>query len=441
VKKWVRRNGTGALDESTVYLGDLIEHHRWATGGGGENVLLHVRDGIARVALLRRGPAHPDDAGPAVRYELGDHLGSAAITVDDTGTWTNREEYFPYGETSFGGFARKRYRFTGMEREESRLAYHGARYYAPWLARWASCDPLRTKSGSYSYCAAAPLNMVDPTGSVETDPLRIEVDPANGGTKPDELAEWEAQLGPREYWSEEIVVEAPAWYREQFEEGGRGYDLSLGVLFGPPRRTSELDKLGIGVLALNAAPFIAYALEGLGPLAPAAGGGAASGMTVGSLAFAGGGGDLVLAGGAVGISVAIAQVAIAAGGVVAMAAKAIELAPYGGPEGGGGHHIPAKAAFREDPNYDPDEALAISSEMLEKLHLHHPNITRAQQFLYGDFAKTGQKMGWDVLRRIETDALVAQGVSRAVARGTVDKMIAHLRARGVTNLRTPYQRP
>ena len=30
----------------------------------------------------------------------------------------NREEYFPYGETSFGSFARKRYRFTGKERDE-----------------------------------------------------------------------------------------------------------------------------------------------------------------------------------------------------------------------------------------------------------------------------------------------------------------------------------
>ena len=36
----------------------------------------------------------------------------------------------------------KRYRYTGKERdEESGLHYHGARYYAPWLGRWTSCDP------------------------------------------------------------------------------------------------------------------------------------------------------------------------------------------------------------------------------------------------------------------------------------------------------------
>ena len=36
----------------------------------------------------------------------------------------------------------KRYRYTGKERdEENGLYYHGARYYAPWLGRWTSCDP------------------------------------------------------------------------------------------------------------------------------------------------------------------------------------------------------------------------------------------------------------------------------------------------------------
>jgi RHS repeat-associated protein len=69
-------------------------------------------------------------------------MGSSNLVIDDSGNLVNREEYTPYGETSFGSFARKRYRFTGKEKdEESGLYYHVARYYAPWLARWASCDP------------------------------------------------------------------------------------------------------------------------------------------------------------------------------------------------------------------------------------------------------------------------------------------------------------
>jgi RHS repeat-associated protein len=35
----------------------------------------------------------------------------------------------------------KRYRYTGKERDDnSGLSYYGARYLAPWLARWISPD-------------------------------------------------------------------------------------------------------------------------------------------------------------------------------------------------------------------------------------------------------------------------------------------------------------
>ena len=37
----------------------------------------------------------------------------------------------------------KRFRYTGKEKDEKTgLYYHGARYCAPWLARWVNCDPL-----------------------------------------------------------------------------------------------------------------------------------------------------------------------------------------------------------------------------------------------------------------------------------------------------------
>src|SRR5262249_20802237 len=70
--------------------------------------------------------------------------------------------------TSFGTYARKRYRFTGKERdEESGLYYHGARYYAPWLARWPSCDPLGIADGMnlYRYVHNNPVRLVDPSGT------------------------------------------------------------------------------------------------------------------------------------------------------------------------------------------------------------------------------------------------------------------------------------
>src|SRR5262249_56207009 len=111
----------------------VVEDRRIMEGGGTlENNTLQVMDDKSRIVLVRVGAPFPKDPSPALQFHLGDHLRSSHLVIDDTGAWTNREEYTPYGETSFGGFALKRYRFTGQERdEESGLYYHGARYYAP----------------------------------------------------------------------------------------------------------------------------------------------------------------------------------------------------------------------------------------------------------------------------------------------------------------------
>ena len=105
-----------------------------------------------------------------MKYHLADHLGSSNVVLDASGSLVNREEFSPYGETSFGSFAKKRYRFTGKERdEESGLNYHGARYYAAWLARWVSCDPAGTVDGPnlYQYVKSNPINGTDATGLAE----------------------------------------------------------------------------------------------------------------------------------------------------------------------------------------------------------------------------------------------------------------------------------
>src|SRR5581483_3577579 len=63
--------------------------------------------------------------------------------------------------------AAKRYRYTGMERdEESGLEYHSARYYLPWLGRWLSADPIGVSGGLnvYAYSHNAPLAYTDGNG-------------------------------------------------------------------------------------------------------------------------------------------------------------------------------------------------------------------------------------------------------------------------------------
>lgn len=175
IKKWVRRGGTAANDESAVYIDGFFEHRRWQKNGGGQNSHLHVMDNQSRVAIVCKGPRHPDDTGPIVQYHLGDHLGSSNVVLggptatDDS--FINREEFFPYGETSFGSYGRKRYRFTGEERdEESGMAYHADRYYAPAIARWSSADQNLSRDGPnlYAYVRDNPLRFCDPTGQQAT---------------------------------------------------------------------------------------------------------------------------------------------------------------------------------------------------------------------------------------------------------------------------------
>jgi RHS repeat-associated protein len=174
VKKLVRK---GTAVDVTVYVERIFEHH---VGDGGENTMMHVLDDQRRIAVVRVGPPLQGDTGPDVQYHLGDHLGSANVVVggDDPSAraFVNREELFPYGETSFGSFGKKRYRFIGKERdEESGLVYHGARFYAPWIARWIATDPasLQRHEGAtagraestYAYVDGNPMQFVDPDGN------------------------------------------------------------------------------------------------------------------------------------------------------------------------------------------------------------------------------------------------------------------------------------
>ena len=112
-----------------------------------------------------------------VRYQYDNHLGSAMPRADDAAEVITYEEYFPYGSTAYQGVRSqtetpKRYRYTGKEREETGLCYHGARYYIPWLGRWSSLDPVGLADGvnGFLYSGNSPLRYVDPKGTKKQDP-------------------------------------------------------------------------------------------------------------------------------------------------------------------------------------------------------------------------------------------------------------------------------
>jgi len=160
-----------------IYLGGIEIYREYAIDGTTitlERQSLHVPDGDRALALVETRTAGSDKA-PAqlVRYQYGNHLGSAVLELDDQSNIISYEEYFPFGSTSYQAVASqtgvpKRYRYTGKERdEENDLCYHGARYYAPWLGRWTACDPAGPADGLnlYAYVRGDPVARHDETGT------------------------------------------------------------------------------------------------------------------------------------------------------------------------------------------------------------------------------------------------------------------------------------
>jgi len=178
VRKVVEKNNDGTLIEERIYL-DGFEVFRRSNGSGLklERETLHLMDDQQRIALVetRTLDTTGDDPAPLqlIRYQFGNHLGSASLEMDDQAQIISYEEYTPYGSTSYQAVRSqtgtpKRYRYTGKERdEETGVYYHGARYYACWLARWISADPAKLVDGVniYTYSVCNPMRYKDPTGT------------------------------------------------------------------------------------------------------------------------------------------------------------------------------------------------------------------------------------------------------------------------------------
>ncbi|MFE2146037.1 SpvB/TcaC N-terminal domain-containing protein [Streptomyces sp. NPDC059456] len=162
----------GAVKNERRYLGGFELYREYGAGGTTlERETLHIGDAGEQIALVETAvlPA----GRPAVRYRFTDHQESVCVELDENGALVGHEEYHPYGTTAFqaGRTAAetglKRYRYTGKERDdETGLSYHGARYYAPWLGRWASCDPAGLADGPcrYAYARCGPVRFRDPDG-------------------------------------------------------------------------------------------------------------------------------------------------------------------------------------------------------------------------------------------------------------------------------------
>ncbi|TKC94642.1 RHS repeat-associated core domain-containing protein, partial [Polyangium fumosum] len=169
----------GGIVEERIYLGGFEVYRRHELGNVVlERETLHVMDDARRIAMVETKTVDTSDPNlvvtSRVRYQLGNHLGSAALELDHAGAVISYEEYHPYGTSAYHAVASgvevsaKRYRYTGKERdEETGLYYHGARYYAPWLGRWTSVDPKLDRASivaPYAYSSCSPILRFDPDG-------------------------------------------------------------------------------------------------------------------------------------------------------------------------------------------------------------------------------------------------------------------------------------
>ncbi|MEJ2456266.1 MAG: RHS repeat-associated core domain-containing protein, partial [Candidatus Thiodiazotropha sp.] len=176
---------TPTRQHERAYLGGFEIYREYENDGQTrslERQTLHVMDDQQRVAQVDTRTVG-DDGSPqqSRRFQLGNHLGSVSIELDENAELISFEEYHPYGTTalrvvrSASEGSLKRYRYTGKERdEENGLYYHGARYYACWLGRWTAADPIKEEGGInfFSYVEGMPSVLVDPTGTFGAPPVK-----------------------------------------------------------------------------------------------------------------------------------------------------------------------------------------------------------------------------------------------------------------------------
>ena len=175
----------GSTVEERIYLGgyEIYRKHN-GTGLTLERETLHIMDDQQRIALVETKTVEngSEVLNPKahVRYQLSNHLVSSSLELDGEARVISYEEYYPFGSTSYQAVDKeikavaKRYRYTGKERDdETGLYYYGARYYAAWLGRWVSCDPmgLMDSENLFIYVINNPLNYYDGDGNEKNKPF------------------------------------------------------------------------------------------------------------------------------------------------------------------------------------------------------------------------------------------------------------------------------
>ncbi|KAJ5949959.1 SpvB-domain-containing protein [Penicillium verhagenii] len=128
---------------------------------------------VLQIAILR----HMKPGEPVlVRYQTDEGL-----ELDNDGLVLSYEEYSPWGVPTYALHSDhvqppRHHLYASYSRDQETGLYHcNKRYYAPWLGRWLSPDPLGTVDGLNMFCYVHndPTNQYDPQGTAAA-PFRAE---------------------------------------------------------------------------------------------------------------------------------------------------------------------------------------------------------------------------------------------------------------------------
>ena len=215
MRKVIEKNG--GVKEERLYLGSgEVYRESQSETVQLERETLHISDDNGRIAIVDTktidGGTQIGAPENEIRYQFSNHLGSSILELDNSAAIISYEEYHLFGTSSYrsGGnnaeTALKRYRYVGKERdEETGLYYHGARYYAGWLARFVSVDPLKD---DYPYYTPYQYEGNQPIVAIDLDGL----EPAH---KVEDKKEFSNEVFDIQQVSDDLVIETNTITGEQ----------------------------------------------------------------------------------------------------------------------------------------------------------------------------------------------------------------------------------
>jgi hypothetical protein len=98
----------------------------------------------------------------------------------------------------------------------------------------------------------------------------------------------------------------------------------------------------------------------------------------------------------------------------------------------GGHHVHAKAAFKNIIQYDPKKGFSVSQKLMSDMDWDHQAMTKTQRQLFKELAESGRTNTLAEQSRIAEEALIAGGASPTDAKILVELSLDNLAQQGVT---------